>query len=59
MEGGREKTKLIRNGGVFLCFLSFYYMLLMDKKRAMYVVRRNCTYMHAPNNVANSRIVQR
>jgi hypothetical protein len=40
MEGGREKTKLIRNGGVFLCFLSFCYMLLMDKKREMYVVWR-------------------
>jgi hypothetical protein len=59
MEGGREKTKLIRNGGVFLCFLSFSYMLLMDKKREMYVVWRNCTCMHAPNNLANSRIVRR
>jgi hypothetical protein len=59
MEGGREKTKLKRNGGVFSCFLSFCFMLLLDKKREMYVVQRNCTCMHALNNLANSRIVRR
>jgi len=59
MEGGREKTKLKRNGGVFLCFLSFCYMPLLDKKGEMYVVRRNCRCMHALNNLANSIIVRR
>jgi hypothetical protein len=59
MEGGREKTKLKRNRGVFLYLLSFCYMPLLDKKREMYVVQINCTCMHTLNNLANSRIVRR